>query len=205
MAKPRKVLIIEDELRARQAIARAFTMDEEFKFEVTGVATVEEATDILKKAERRFDLLVIDWKLDPEGEGGLRLLEAGKIYLPKIKIIYTAYATLEDCVKAMKAGADDYIDKNQPDSLKKLLESAKEEIKAWEFEEHEPDPQWLNEHLEELRAKYHGELIAFIDGKVVAHAPTKRELLKKVKEKYPDEEPFIMFAPVEVYDVSASM
>lgn len=205
MEKSRRVLIIEDDPTARKDIERAFTMDEEFNFKVTGVATVEEATKVLKKEERRFDLVVIDWILEPEKEGGLKILESLKIYLPKIKIVYTAYATLEDCVKAIKAGAADYIDKNQPDSLKKLLESAKEKLKTWKFEEHEPDRQWLNEHLEELRAKYHGELIAFIEGKVVAHARTERQLRDKVKKRYPDEEPFIMFAPVEIFGVPVTM
>lgn len=196
-SKPRRVLIIEDDPKVREEIKRAFTMDDEFVFEVTESATVEKATKILEK-ERRFDLLVIDWRMMPVEDGGLKLLNVGKGYFPKIKIVYTAYATLEDCVRAMKAGADDYIDKNQPGSLEKLLESAKEKLRARKFEDHGPDSEWLSEHIEELREKYHGELIAFIDGKVVGHAPTERKLREEVKKKYPDEEPFIMFAPVEV-------
>ncbi|MDI6752543.1 MAG: response regulator [bacterium] len=197
MVKPRKVLIIENDLKGRKEIERAFCMDEEFDFEVTEVAEIEEAIKILEK-ERRFDLLVIDWRLEPLQEGGLELLKAGRVYFPKIKIVYTAYATLENCVKAMQAGADDYIDKNQEGSLKKLLESAKEKLRARKFEEHEPDSDWLSEHAEELMDSYRGELIAFIDGKVVAHAPTNRKLAEKIKEMCLDEKPFIMFAPVEV-------
>lgn len=194
MTKPMRVLIIEDDLNAREEIGRALSMDDEFEFVVTGVSTVNEAIEILKK-ERRFDLLVIDWRLDPEG-GGLKLLNEGKEYFPKIKIIFTAYDSIEDCVKAMRAGADDYITKNQPGALDMLLGSAKKLLRARRSDEHEPDSQWIAEHLEGLM-DYHGELIAFIDGEVVDHAPTRRKLIEKVKKIYPDEEPFIMFAPAE--------
>lgn len=195
MTRSIRVLIIEDDQNAREEIGRALSVDDKFNFEVTGVSTVEEAIEILKN-ERRFDLLVIDWRLDRE-EGGLELLNVGKEYFPKIKIVYTAYASIEDCVKAMRAGADDYIDKNQPGALEKLLGSAKELLRARRSDEHEPDSQWITEHLEELM-DYHGELIAFIDGGMVDHASTRRELIEKVKNRYPDEEPFIMFAPAEV-------
>lgn len=197
MAKPKKVLIVDNDLKVSEKIKRAFDMDDEFTFEVTAVATEDKALEILKR-EGRFDLVIIDWGLEPIENGGMKILESLKTYLPKIKIIYTTYATLEDCVKAMKAGADDYIDRNQPEALKKLLDSAKEKLKARKFEEHEPDSRWLAEHIEELMDKYHGDLIAFIDGKVVGHAPTRRELMERVKKSYPDEEPFIMFAPMEV-------
>ena len=199
MTKPMRVLIIEDDQNAREEIGRALSVDGEFNFEVTGASTVEEATEILKR-ERRFDLVLIDWRLDRE-EGGSEILDMmqEKIspYFPKIKIVYTGYASMAGCVKAMRAGADDYIDKNQPGALEKLLGSAKELLRARRFDEHEPDSRWIAEHLEELM-DYHGELIAFIDGEVVDHASTRRELTEKVKKRYPDEEPFIMFAPAEV-------
>ncbi|MBW2570096.1 MAG: response regulator [Deltaproteobacteria bacterium] len=198
MAKQRKVLIIEDKKRVREDLQRMFRMDDEFEFEVTGVETVEEAETVLKNEERRFDLVVIDWRLEPLKDGGLKILEDLKSYLPKIKIVYTAYATIEACVKAIKAGADDYIDKNQPGSMEKLLNSAKEKLRQRSDEEHEPDSEWLATHLDNLREKYYGEIIAFIDGKVVGHAKTKKELIEKIKINYPDEKPFIMFAPVEV-------
>jgi len=194
--KPRRVLIIEDERRGREEIKRAFTMDEEFVFEVTELATVEEALRILEK-EKRFDLVVIDWRLNDKREEGLEVLNKAKIHMPKIKIVYTAYATLDDCVRAMRAGAYHYIDKNQPGSLKKLLECAKEKLRTLKFEDHEPDSEWLYDHLEELRDKYYGQLIAFIDGKIVDHGKSKRELEERVMKKY-GEKPYIMFAPMEV-------
>ena len=46
--------------------------------------------------------------------------------------------------------------------------------------------------------QYSGELIAFIDGEVIDHAPTMKKLKDKVKKAHPNEEPYIMFAPMEV-------
>lgn len=196
--KERRVLVIEDEKKVREDIERAFTMDGEFSFKpVIGVASVEEAIKVLEK-EKRFDLLIIDWKLKDGKEGVEILKKRLQVFLPKIKIVFTAYASISDCVRAIRAGADDYIDKNQEDNLKKLLDAAKERLRERKYEENEPDDQWLEAHFDELYDNYYGELLAFIDGELIDHAKTERELREKVKQKYPDKEPFIMFAPMRV-------
>jgi DNA-binding NtrC family response regulator len=201
MKKSKKVLIIEDELKARKTIERALMDDADYDFTIKGAASVKEAAETIKKDDRRFDVVVIDWRLGQEKEGGLKVLEGIKAFFPKIKIVFTAYATIENCVKAMKAGADDYIDKNQPGSLQKLIDSIKAELAAYKFEENEPDPNWLDEHFDELKEKYSGQVLAFINGELVAVAPTQKSLLEKLKKEYGEVRPYIMYAPVEVFHV----
>lgn len=202
MAKERMVLVVDDKQGPRDEIARAFEMDEEFDFKVEKAASEKEAIEILKRQERRYDVVTIDWMFPSSKDGGLEVLNFLnnlKLYLPKVKIVYTAYPSIKNCVKAMKAGADNYIEKTDPTkSLKELLESVKEELRSRKSDENEPDPNWLKEHFDELMQKHRGELIAFIDGKLVGHASTKRKLLEELKERYPNEEPFIMFAPEQI-------
>jgi DNA-binding NtrC family response regulator len=174
--------------------------DIDFSFEIKTAESVEEAIDVLKDEERRFDVVIIDWRL-AESKTELEVLDGLKAlrpHFPKIKIVYTAYPSIENCVKAIKAGADDYIDKTEPGSLDRLIDSIKRELFARKHEDNEPDREWVDEHFDELRERYYGELIAFIDGKVVDHGKNRKELEKRVMEKY-GEKPYIMFAPVEVF------
>ena len=55
----------------------------------------------------------------------------------------------------MKAGADDYIDKNMKGggSVQRLVDSAKDELRERKFAEHEPDTDWLAENLDYLGKK----------------------------------------------------
>lgn len=198
--RPRKVLIIDDEERVRERIRRTFEFDEdEFTFEVKDVGTIEEAEKILKY-ESRYDLVIIDWRLKKEDSGYdvLKILEKLFTYFPILKIVYTAYPTYDNCVKAMNAGSNHYIDKNEKNSLEKLLNVSKELLRERKhIDKNVPDPKWLEDHYDELAEKYPYEFIAFIDGKMVGHAPTKKVLEIFLKDNYPDEVPYILIASRE--------
>ncbi len=195
----RRILIIDDEKIVRDELKRIFEVDELYNFVVETADSYKEAESILIKCEKRFDVVIIDWRFDPdESDGGKKILKELNKSLPKIKIVYTAYPTFDNCVFAMKSGANNYIDKNRPKSTKILLNAVKEELKKFTQDEHEPTSAWIAEHIEELQEKYTGELIAFINGKPVASSSKKKDLLEEVKKKYPNEKPFIMFKPMEV-------
>jgi len=200
MNNTKKLLIIDDDKNVSYTLKRMFQRDKDYDFEVHEAGSIKEADEILKNAfekdVRRFDVVIIDWKFDKEDiHGGLKILEDLKQYLPKVKIIYTAVPEYDNCVKAIKAGADNYIIKP---NLEKLLEAVKEELRLRKADKNEPDYSWYRDNAEMLYDKYRGELLAFIDGILVDHDKSKRELLKKVKEKYPDEEPYLMYAPVDI-------
>ena len=189
----------------REAIKITFEKDREYKFETYEAATEDDAKEILKNSARRFDVVIIDLDLQGWGynlEGGFKILDilnSLNIYMPKIKIVFSVYIAIENVVRAMKAGADNFIDKRQSGSIDKLLEAVKEELRARRSDENEPDDEYLQQHFDEWAEEYHGELLAFIDGKLVDHSKSKKELLQKVKEKHPHEEPYIMYAPIHMY------
>jgi len=205
MKKTKKVLIVDDEEPVREAIKMVFKYDKEYDFETYEAATEEKAKAILENSARRFDVVIIDLSLKGGAEnveGGfevLKILNRLKIYMPKIKVVFSGFLTYELVVRAMKAGADNVINKKQPGSIDKLLEAVKEELRARRSDENEPDDEYLQKHFDEWAENFHGELLAFIDGKLVYHSKSKKELLQKVKEKHPDEEPYIMYAPVRMY------
>src|SRR5262245_23525624 len=109
MAVPHgSVLIVDDELKIRQALARALS-DEGHDVVATG--SPADALRLLN--ERPFNLLVVD-NLMPE-MSGLELIRqvvsssAGGDR-PQI-LMMTAHATIESAIDAMKLGALDYLQK----------------------------------------------------------------------------------------------
>jgi two-component system response regulator HydG len=114
-----RILIVDDELVVRDSLARWFESED---FEVMTAASAPEALDQL--ARSRFDLALVDIKMP--GVDGIelqqRLLQADPD-LPVI--IMTGYASVETAVKALKAGAYDYITKPfDPDDLVHLVKNA---------------------------------------------------------------------------------
>ena len=114
-----RILIVDDELVVRDSLARWFESED---FEVMTAASAPEALEQL--ARSRFDLALVNIKMP--GVNGIelqqRLLQADPD-LPVI--IMTGYASVETAVKALKAGAYDYITKPfDPDDLVHLVKNA---------------------------------------------------------------------------------
>jgi hypothetical protein len=56
------------------------------------------------------------------------------------------------------------------------------------------DIKWISRHSKEL-AKYEGEYVGIVDGKVVASAQTSGQVLQKVHQIIPNANPIIMLIP----------
>jgi DNA-binding NtrC family response regulator len=100
-----RVLLVEDE----QTIAVTLRDDlEAAGYQVDHVADGKEAIAAL--ARTSFDVVITDVRLP--GADGMQVLEAAKRARPDTEVlVMTAYATVEHAVAAMRAGADDYIQK----------------------------------------------------------------------------------------------
>jgi DNA-binding response OmpR family regulator len=108
-----KILIIEDERRLGEFLQKALS---ECRYTATWVRTRKEAADAL--AETPYDVIVLDLSL-PDGDG-LELLRQwrGSGFNEPV-LILSARDSLEDRVKGLDLGADDYLPK--PFSLEELL------------------------------------------------------------------------------------
>lgn len=107
------ILLIEDDETLRFTITRALTKS---GHDVTDVASLPEARDAF--ASRSYELVLTDVNLG--AESGIDFVEelrkqgyAGGV------VVMTAFATVDDAVRAMKIGADDYLAK--PVRLEELM------------------------------------------------------------------------------------
>jgi DNA-binding NtrC family response regulator len=107
------VLIIDDEVEIRESLQ---TLLEFEGYEVESAANA--AQGISKLGDRPFDLVLLDLALPDRN--GLELLPEIRAIDPQISVIMiTAYGTVEDAVRAMQAGAANFLQK--PWDNEKLL------------------------------------------------------------------------------------
>jgi PAS domain S-box-containing protein len=118
-SSPLRILLIEDNEHDRLAFRRALGKGD-VACEITECVRAEEALERLRGAPSSFDLGVIDYALP--GMSGFELckeLLSKKTPLPLV--ILTGRGSEQLAVKALKAGVDDYIIKDQSQSYLELL------------------------------------------------------------------------------------
>jgi DNA-binding NtrC family response regulator len=118
---PLRLLLVDDEAIVRDSLAAWFREDGHL------VDVAENGREALRlSAERRHDIALVDIKMP--GMDGLELQTRLVAADPELSIvIMTAYASVDSAVKAMKAGAYDYIVKPfDPDDLSMLVRRAAE-------------------------------------------------------------------------------
>src|SRR5215510_5166055 len=113
---PMRLLIIDDEENIRRTTAVVL---DAMGHEVVGV---ESAAAAIKQLESdHFDIAFLDLKLN--GESGLDLLPELLKLNPRLDVVvFTAYASIESAVEAMRRGAVDYIPKPfTPEQIRQVL------------------------------------------------------------------------------------
>jgi DNA-binding NtrC family response regulator len=117
--KQYKLLIVDDELVVRDSLSKWFRQDGYF------VETAEDAAHALKLMnEGPWDVTLLDIKMP--GMSGLELLKRLREIDPAATVImFTAFASVESAVQALKDGAFDYVTKPvDPDHLSHMLQNA---------------------------------------------------------------------------------
>lgn len=116
------ILIVDDELIVRDSLTKWFREDG-FRTD----AAENAATALRKLQSATWDIILVDVKMP--GMDGIELLNRIKEHYPEaIVIIITAFASVDNAVKALKEGAYDYITKPiDPDYLDHLVGKALQE------------------------------------------------------------------------------
>lgn len=124
MAAKLRILIVDDEMIVRESFLHWFEKD---GHTVATAASGFEALDKIKQTP--YEILFVDIKMP--GMNGIELLEKVKADYPDtIVIIITAYGSIESAVKAIKAGASDYLLKPfKPEQLSLVLEKINQQKK----------------------------------------------------------------------------
>jgi NtrC-family two-component system response regulator AlgB len=108
-----RILIVDDEKNIRTHLA---TFLESCHYQVRTAESAQQAL-IQLAGDEAFDLVLTDYRM--AGVNGVELLEQARRQTPDVAVILmTAYATIENAVEAMKAGAFDYLPK--PFSLQQV-------------------------------------------------------------------------------------
>ena len=116
-----KILVVEDQLRLAQLIKHGLT---ERAYTVAIARTCAEARDVL--SEDNFDLIVLDLGL-PDGDGLDLLREWRRAGFKEPVLILSARDALQDRVKGLDLGADDYLSK--PFSIEELLARVRSQLR----------------------------------------------------------------------------
>ncbi len=114
-----KLLVVDDEFSARDSLVKWFQVD---GYQVDSAKDAYEALEKIKKGG--LDVVLLDIKMP--GMDGLELQEHIREIDPNIVvIIITAFASVDTAIRAIKAGAYDYVTKPfDPDDLEHIIENA---------------------------------------------------------------------------------
>ncbi len=114
-----KILVVDDEVKICRNVKKILAKDD---YDVSYASSADEALE--KMAKQSYSLLISD--IIMPGMNGLEFLKLVKNQWPLTKVImFTAYASTDTAVKAMRLGAVDYIPKPfTPDELRLPVELA---------------------------------------------------------------------------------
>jgi DNA-binding NtrC family response regulator len=97
------ILVVDDDLHVLEVIEARLSSS---GFQVCMASGAQEAFEILK--DKKVDLIISDMKMP--GMSGMDLLKNVRSLMPGLPVIFlTAYGTIPDAVRALKAGAVDYL------------------------------------------------------------------------------------------------
>lgn len=98
-----RILIVEDDQKTAAALEKGL------RGEGLEVATTPTGEEGLRRLDlHTFDLLILDWMLP--GRDGLQILEAVRAHGWKVPVLFlTAKDSVEDRVRGLESGADDYL------------------------------------------------------------------------------------------------
>jgi len=164
--------------------------------------SVEEAND--KVSRDMYDLVIVDMYWARSGStsterepGGLAILER-LVRRCEIAIVLTAYGTIRNCVKAMRIGAWDYIER-RGDFLPELLISIEQAVAFKQFLRANPqrreEDAWIADHLDDLCTEYEGRIVAVLDGRVVDTDVSLSALRQRLQERYVLLQPVLFAVP----------
>jgi NtrC-family two-component system response regulator AlgB len=112
-----RILVVDDQRSIRLSIAQAIR-SEGHEADMADSGTVA----FLKLQEERYDLVLLDLRLEGEADGLDYLARILKLAPHLPVIICTAHASIETAVEAMRRGAQDYLEKPfTPEQLRQLL------------------------------------------------------------------------------------
>ncbi len=194
-----KTLVVDDEVATNIKDNLEDFLFHDARPVIETAGTCQEAIDKIKKLKNEkqfYEVLIVDMKMDDSEEKGLEILA---LPLPSLKIVLTALSSIENCIKSLKAGAFDYIDKNslQYDPYERLKKAMREGLTSRLLEPENPFLEWEKKNLSQLIKKYGGKFIAVLAEEVVDADENQQALKERLKENYPFFKAKILEIPIK--------
>jgi CheY-like chemotaxis protein len=154
-------------------------------FGYTKIETATTSADAEMKLKNPCDVIIADMRMEQDDSGFAILDSVKRLNLSAVVIILTANDTVEDCRRAFRAGAWDYLNKtmtgaNVFEVLDQSIQDAITYLKRWG---NRPNKEWFEDHQSELEFNYWGQWIAIANQTIIETADTEEELLKRLEER----------------------
>jgi DNA-binding response OmpR family regulator len=123
-----RILVVEDEVMTRKAIVRALNL---LGYRANAAGAGSEALEALRTLS--YDVMLLDLRMP--GIDGVEVMRRVRVSHPNLQVIvFTAYATVESAIEALRAGAVEYLLKpcSIPDieaAIRRALERRQERLR----------------------------------------------------------------------------
>jgi CheY-like chemotaxis protein len=153
-------------------------------FKYKHITLARSAKEAYEKFNHPFDIIIADMVME-QGDSGFGVIdEVKRRNLSSVVIILTANETVDDCRKAFKMGAWDYIKKNMRgnvfEELDKSIQAAITYFNRWGNVQ---DKRWIKDNITFLSENYLNQYVAVINNKVIGSADTREELEKHLSQQ----------------------
>ncbi|MDM8548470.1 response regulator [Desulfobacterales bacterium HSG2] len=148
------------------------------------ITSARSAKEAREKLDRPVDIIIADMRMETDDSGFAVVDEVKRRGLSSVVIILTYNDTVDDCRKAFKMGAWDYIRKDMPGNVFEVLhQSVQEAVTYLNRWGNVKDERWIDENMDVLLEDYSGQYVAVINNKVIGTADSREELEKQISEQ----------------------
>ncbi|MEM7536381.1 MAG: response regulator [Chloroflexota bacterium] len=152
--------------------------------EVQIARSASECIQILGNDDDHFDVIIADMRMEHSDSGFAILEHVKQETITSAVVIFTANDTTQDCRRAFRGGAWDYISKNWPGNMFDLLHQSMQDALAYYTRwSHRDNEVWIRENREELRIEHAGKYIAVLNQSVLEIATSHTEIYRYLEER----------------------
>ncbi len=206
------VLIVDDERLMAEILRDGFLDCNEwaecpYQFEVDVVFSAAECVEKIRKKKEGYSVIVLDVRME-EARSGLEVAARIQQGDEPIRIIFTGYPKIGECVEAMRSGAWDYIVKEDVGAIQAaqvVMNSALARLRQLDLrreQEQRISADWLPRHLDKLQEEHGGQVVALWHQPEVAPIASGQDVfeldaaLKGWREEHAEwETPYIVLIP----------
>jgi CheY-like chemotaxis protein len=176
----RVALVVDDD--AQEYRPRIRTMLEGVGLEVREAADLDSVLTILEKepdVAKSLEIVVLDMQMPHRGAAGTKSEDDAGVAVARLRkyralppdcpiVVFTAVPSYVNCVQCLKAGADDYVLKDDPDDSNPSIDVLRDHClrlmaaRRGEGASAFPSDRWLQEHGSWLEDQFDGQWVAFV-------------------------------------------